>query len=124
MYTDFTGATLYKSLTRNEIDLGKIEGWDLRRNLRKLYFSFDVLSGKDVSWKNITANIRCYNDPEKRGEFESVSIDVEPMGQQRLIAASCESKQVRYIELELSAKNASSDLNYIQKLQFAAFQSL
>ena len=122
MYTDFTGATLYKSLTKNEVDLSKIEGWDLDKDLRRLYFSFDVISGKSISWKNISAKIRCYKDGANKPDFEPVAMDIKPLEQQKLVLKSCQSKEVRFIEIELSALNSSPDLNYIHKLQFAAFQ--
>jgi hypothetical protein len=124
MYTDFTGATLYKSLTRNEVDLSTIDDWDMSKDLRRLYFSFDVISGKSISWKNISAKIRCYKDAANKPDFESVTIDIEPLEQQKLVLKSCQSKEVRFIEIELSASNSSPDLNYIHKLQFAAFQRL
>ena len=122
MYTDFTGATLYKSSTRNEIDLTKTSSWKDGFVVKTLSFIYTSDSKESISWQNIKAEIRCYLDKSAKPEFEEVDLKTEPLVQKRVDASSCSGKEIKYVEVRFQAVDSTPDLNYISEIQITAFQ--
>lgn len=118
MYTDFTGATLYLNNSLNEYDFAKLGFWQEGESLKQLSFVWQAEPG--ARWEDIKTEIRCYLDPENKGEFEEIEIKATP-GQQQFLE-SCVGKQVRYAELRLTQLNNKSSLMQVEKVQLSAFQ--
>lgn len=122
MYTDFTGATLYLSQSLNEFDFTKLGTWNNKLPLQQLGFIWAATEGSPKAWKDIKAEIRCYQDPNNKGEFSEVNIQANEKVLQFINVESCVNKKVTHAELRLVQLGNQSSLMTVEKVQLIGFQ--
>ncbi|MFW7379212.1 MAG: hypothetical protein ACOH5I_10425 [Oligoflexus sp.] len=122
MYTDFTGATLYLNNSLNEYDFTKLGLWKEDQALRQLGFTWQAAEAQSEEWKDIRAEVRCFADPDNKGEFSEVAITAKAKTLQFINVDSCRNKKVTHAELRLTQLNNQVSLMGVEKVQLTAFQ--
>ncbi len=126
MYTDYTGATLYLTLSEQTISLTK-GGYKPELPLKSIGFTWATKDGNPAPWLDISLGARCYlsTDPKDKPDYEIVPGPIAPATQQTLFAtATCGAgaKNIDTIDIRLLQLKGATSLMNVRKIQITGYQ--
>lgn len=119
MYTDFTGATLYKTQSEMTYDFTTSAGFGAKPPV-SVAFTWAPNVGGALLWKNIKAEARCYNKSGAKGDYVEFTPDVA-FKMTKLEMPSCK-VAADSVDIRLTQLNAASTLMDVGKIQVTIFQ--
>lgn len=114
MYTDFTGAALYKGANDLNYDFTETEGYSPRKKALGVIFSWNGIDGLST-WSNLVLKVRCFTSTNSDTEFFEVA-DVNPSGELTIINNEECQGDVVGAELEIEPLNNSSNVDKLSNV--------